>query len=107
MKDWFIKYWLQIVFSIIVTGIATGYKRLSTKIHIKGCEQEAIKLGMQALLRDRLIQNYNHYIDKGFCPIYALENINALYTQYHALGGNGTITGIVEKLRGLPTENQD
>jgi hypothetical protein len=74
---------------------------------MKNCEQEAIKLGIQALLRDRIIQSYNHYMDKGICPIYALENINALYTQYHALGGNGTITEIVKKLKNLPTENQN
>lgn len=43
-------------------------------------------------------------MDKGFCPIYALENINALYAQYHALGGNGIVTEIIEKLKSLPTE---
>lgn len=104
MKEWFIKYWLEVIFAAIVAGIAGGLKGMSTKLKIKSCEQEAIKLGIQALLRDRLIQSYNHYMDKGFCPIYALENINALYTQYHALGGNGTVTEIVEKLKSLPTE---
>ena len=30
-----------------------------------------------------------------------MENVNALYTQYHALGGNGTVTVLVETLRDL------
>lgn len=106
MKDWLIKYWLQVIFGAILTGIAGSLKIMSAKLKRKISEQEAIKLGIQALLRDRLIQSYNHYLEKGFCPIYALENINALYTQYHALGGNGTITEIVEKLKALPTEKQ-
>jgi hypothetical protein len=106
MKEWLIKYWLQVIFGAILTGIAWCLRIMSTKLKRKLSEQEAIKLGIQALLRDRLIQSYNHYIEKGFCPIYALENINALYTQYHALGGNGTVTEILVKLKALPTEIQ-
>lgn len=64
----------------------------------------AVALGVQALLRDRIIQAYNHYQDKGFCPIYGMENVQALYLQYHNLGGNGTITELVEKLKSMPTE---
>lgn len=104
MKDWLIKYWLQVIFGAILSGMAGCFKIMSNKLKRKLNEQEAIKLGIQALLRDRLIQSYNHYMDKGFCPIYALENINALYAQYHALGGNGTVTEIIEKLKSLPTE---
>ncbi len=46
-------------------------------------------------------------MDKGYCPIYALENINTLYKQYHALGGNETVTELVEKLKYLPTEKRE
>jgi len=100
MKDWFIKYWLEGLFSLITSGVVVGYRRLSKKMH----EQDAIKLGIQALLRDRIIQSYNHYMEMGFCPIYGLENMNALYVQYHALGGNGMVTELMEKIKDLPTE---
>lgn len=64
----------------------------------------AIRAGLRALLRDRILQAYNHYHeDKGYCPIYALENVEEMYKQYHALGGNGTITKLVEELKELPT----
>ena len=62
--------------------------------------------GVQALLRDRIIQAYNHYTDKGYCPIYGLENVESMYRQYHALGGNGAITELVDRLKELPTERK-
>ena len=34
----------------------------------------AMKKGLQALLRSQLIGDYNHYVQKGFAPVYAREN---------------------------------
>lgn len=65
---------------------------------------EAVRLGVQALLRDRLIWAHDHYMTKGCYPIYARENVEEMYTRYHALGGNGTVTSLVHELDGLPTE---
>ena len=67
----------------------------------------AIKEGLRALLRDRIIQAYNHYTDKGYYPIYARENVEDMYKQYHSLGGNGTVTDLVSKLKELPTESEE
>lgn len=68
-------------------------------------ENDATQAGLRSLLRDRLIQAYNHYADtKGYCPIYARENITLMYDSYHNLGGNGTITELYKKLMKLPTE---
>lgn len=66
--------------------------------------EDAVGFGVQALLRDRIIQAYNHYTEKGYCPIYGLENVEEMYRQYHALGGNGTITELVERVKELPTQ---
>jgi hypothetical protein len=97
------RYWLQAVFGLLISMLTFAYKSLANKVK----EQGAIKLGIQALLRDRIIDTYNYYCDKGFFPIYARENIEQLYVQYHALGGNGTMTELTEKLRDLPTEKYD
>lgn len=104
LKEWVPKYWLEALFSLIIGTLTSKYRKQAKKIKEQEAEQKAIKLGMQALLRDRIIQNYNHYIEKGCCPIYAMDNINELYDQYHALGGNGTVTELVERLRDMPTE---
>ena len=63
--------------------------------------QTALELGVQALLRDRIIQAYYHYEERGWITLHGLENVNALYEQYHALGGNGTVTTLVSSLREL------
>lgn len=102
MPEWIIQYWIEALFGLILFGFGIGFKKLTKKVK----EQDAIKLGIQALLRDRIIQSYNHYQEKGHVPIYAMDNIEALYTQYHALGGNGTVTGLLEKLRDMPTETK-
>lgn len=66
-------------------------------------ENDALKAGLQALLRDRIIQAYNHYVnDNGWIPIYALESINACYKSYEALGENGVINGLMAQLNELP-----
>lgn len=98
------QYWIEVIFGIITAGFGVGYKCLARRLKDGNEKQEAVEKGIQALLRDRIIQVYNRYNDKGFCPIYALENAEALFVQYQALGGNGTITELMEKLRKMPTE---
>ena len=65
-------------------------------------QNKAIMLGVQAILRDRLLQGYRHYIDKGFDEYDDRENIENIYTQYHALGANGVMDDMREKFRSLP-----
>lgn len=104
MIDFIAKYWIEVVFGAILTGLGTSFSFLSKRVSKRIEEQEAIKLGMQALLRDRIIALYNHYINKGYCPIYARENIHSLYEQYQNLGGNGTVPHLIAELEELPTD---
>lgn len=96
MTDFITQYWLEVLFTSM-TAVMGGLIRY---LYI---QFRAIKLGMQAQLRNSIIDQYNKYLDKGYMPIYALENVQAMYVQYHALGGNGTITHLVEELKELPT----
>lgn len=66
-------------------------------------ENSALKKGVRALLRANIIAIYNKYIDIGEIPIYERENLEHLYTEYKALGGNGVIEDLIEKLHDLPT----
>lgn len=85
----------------IIAGSIISY--LFALYRAKKKENNALKAGLQALLRDRIIQAYNHYCDdKKWIPIYALESINACFRSYEALGGNGVINGLMEQLNDLP-----
>ena len=65
-------------------------------------QNKAIMLGVQAILRDRLLQGYRHYIDKGFAEYDDRENMENICTQYHALGANGVMDDMRDKFRSLP-----
>lgn len=106
MLDFILKYWIEIFFTIVVSGFGFTYKKIVEKIKEGERKQVAIEEGIQALLRERIIQNYNIHMDKGFCTIHSMEDIEALYTQYTALGGNGTVKSLIDKLKELPTEEQ-
>lgn len=91
---------LNSVINVVCGGVIT---LLITMYRQKKKENDALKAGLQALLRDRIIQAYNHYAqDKGWIPIYAKESIDACYKSYEALGDNGVIDSLMEQLNELP-----
>lgn len=65
-------------------------------------ENEALKTGIQSLLRFRIIATYNDYAPKGYIPIHTLEGIDACYKAYEGLGANGVIDDLMEQLYKLP-----
>lgn len=67
--------------------------------HIKG-----VKLGVQALLRAQMIHDWNKWSELGYAPIYARENFQNCWDQYHSLGANGVMDDIHEKFLALPIE---
>lgn len=67
-------------------------------------DTEAVKLGLQALLRSQMISDYNKYSEKGFAPVYARDNFENCWKQYHSLGANGVMDDLHEKFLDLSTE---
>lgn len=65
-------------------------------------ETAAIAEGVKALLRDRLLQGYKHYIDKGYADMDDRSNLENVWRQYHALGGNGDMNDLRRTFRHLP-----
>lgn len=88
----------------IIAGAVISY--MFALYRAKKRENDALRAGVQALLRDRIIQAYNHYVcEKGWIPIYAKESIDACYKSYEALGDNGVIDSLMEQLNELPNYN--
>lgn len=88
----------------IIAGAVISY--IFALYRAKKRENDALMAGVQALLRDRIIQAYNHYVcEKGWVPIYAKESIDACYKSYEALGDNGVIDSLMEQLNELPNYN--
>ena len=97
-----LKLVLTIVSATGILGIATT--ELIRRIKRERQHETATEKGLQALLRDRLIYQYEKYKDKGYAPIYARENFENLYTQYHNLGANGVMDNLHDRFLALPTD---
>lgn len=92
------------VLTLIFTG-AIGV--VHTKLKDTKKETDAIKAGVQALLRAQLVSDYNKWMPKGYAPIYARENFENVWNQYHALGANGVMDDLHDKFLELPTERRE
>ena len=68
---------------------------------------QGVRLGVKALLRAQMIADYNKWHeDRGYAPIYAKQNFENCWEQYHRLKGpNGVMDDLHEKFMQLPTEN--
>ena len=65
---------------------------------------KATSEGVKALLKDRLLQGYKHYInDVGWADEHDRDNLKSIHAQYHALGGNGDMNDLRKTFRHLPT----
>ena len=65
---------------------------------------KALSDGVEALLRESIVSNYNKYQDRGYCPIYAKESIKKAYKAYHGLGGNDVASELYHKIIKMPEE---
>lgn len=81
------------IVACLMGKVVGGFKRM-----------EALERGVQAILRDRLYQSYHHFHEQGYAPMYARENFENMYQQYHTLGKNGVMDDVHEKFFELPSE---
>lgn len=96
---------LKIVLSYIIPTFLGGITGvILTKLKKNKSKEEAIELGVQALLRNELIRRYREYEEKGQVSILDKENMEAMFEQYKNLGGNGTVKHMMDELLDLPTK---
>ena len=97
-------YWIEVVFGLITAAVGAGFRSLKKDMNVRIEEQKAMKKAITALLRQALVDSYNKWSERGYCPIYAMEVCTKVYEQYHLLGGNDVGTELYERLRELPTQ---
>ncbi len=95
------------IFALIISKMLKKRDEKQGQIAAQTAEVEkqnkAIMLGVQAMLRDRLLQGYRHYINKGWADYDDRENMENLYKQYHCLGANGVMDDMRNQFRRLPS----
>lgn len=105
MKEFIIRYWIEFLFSGMIGILTYSMTKISEQFNKEIEDQRAIKVGIQAILRDRLIQAYNVHTKRGFCSIHDRDNITNMYNQYHSLGVNGVMDGLYEEIMELPVRD--
>ncbi len=93
--------WLCLLGVPSLIAATFGYLRSTVKAN------RALKTGLQALLRAQMINDYNKWSDRGYAPIYARQNFENCWKQYHGLGANGVMDDIHDKFLALPTEGTE
>jgi len=58
--------------------------------------------GTKCLLRVKLIEYHDKYMEKKAIPSYALRNWVEMFQAYKGLGGNGMIDGMDKEIHDLP-----
>lgn len=69
---------------------------------------KGVRMGVKALLRANMISENETWHERGFAPIYAKQNFENLWVQYHAIKGpNGVMDDLHTKFLELPTERHE
>lgn len=63
-----------------------------------------IKLGIQALLRDRMLQKWYYCRNRGYAAISDKGSFEAMHTSYAGLGSNGVMDQVYKDFMALPEE---
>lgn len=82
----------------VLTYFATRWSKILKKI-------DKLEFGVQALLRDRMLQMYSYYKEKGKpVPLREVESFEAMYSAYKENEGNSFIPDVRKEFMELEHE---
>lgn len=102
MWDFVLKYWVEFAFGLVAAGLVAAYRKMAVKIQSNKETEKAIADGMKYLLMFKLREEGEKYLTDGHCNIDQKHEFEKVYTAYHALGGNDTITALKDEILQLP-----
>lgn len=105
MPEWITKYWTEWLFGLLIAALSLIVKRISSRLRKEQEENQALRDGMRSLLRSQIEQDCERAFSDGYCGTRLRDTINDLYKSYHALGGNGTVTSMMDQVMQLPVLN--
>ncbi len=65
-------------------------------------DRDANSKGTMLLLRVQLIEYHEKWTKREYITKHGLENFIEMYDAYHALGGNGMVTQLLQEVKELP-----
>lgn len=101
---WILNFLPSVVLLVISYIFTKTMGNRDREISEERTKSRALAEGVEALLRQSIINSYNKYADRGCCPIYAKEGIKRVYIAYHNLGGNDVATELYHKILQMPED---
>ena len=85
-----------------------GFQSGTDDYMVKPVNVNEMVLRVGALLRRaQMINDWNHYSEKGYAPIYAKENFENCWKNYEGLGKNGVMGGVHHDFMMLPDKPKE
>lgn len=106
---------VTVITSTVITLAFNGVIKLSKKKRQAEIDKEKtaeedrrlLKKGIQSLLKNDLKVRYDYWINEGYAPEDAKDDLEDEYKIYHALGKNGVMDSRREKVLRLPNERPE
>lgn len=102
MSEFILKYWVEVLLTGISSFVVFTYKRIRSKFQEQDKKREAIERGVQALLRNELIDKFRKYKLAGEMTLLDKENMEHMFEEYFNLGGNGTMQEVYVQFKEIP-----
>lgn len=96
------QHWVTILTLLIECGVLKYIYNFLKEYKARDAARDN---AIRSLLRTEIISICHHTEEKGFLPIYNLENLNDMYKAYQALGGNGAISELYNHIKNYPHNN--
>lgn len=97
-----------VLVGLIVTAVFNGIINFPKKKKDQEAQQDSdrqlIKRGIQVLLKNDLKVRYDFWMEKGYAPEDAKDDLEKEYQVYHSMGKNGVMDTRRAKFLELPTE---
>ncbi len=98
------------VFGMIFSGIGAFIfhtaRKFKSNIQREIREQELIKEAVLSMIQERLNTSCEYYLVRDQVTPVGLKSIIRMYKSYKALGGNGVMDEIINKVKRLPVKKQ-
>jgi oligoendopeptidase F len=101
MWDFIVKYWLEFVFGLIVTGLSAAYAHLAKRFKAERAKNQAIENGLRGILRIQILDTYDRCVaDGNRISISRKDAVVSIYQSYCALGDSvdDTIKQLYEEI---------
>ncbi len=86
MWDFIVKYWLEVVFGVVVTSLSAAYAHLAKRFRAERAKNQAIENGLKGILRIQILDTYDKCVANGRkISISRKDAIGSVYRSYVAL----------------------